>query len=479
MYDRLFLFPETTETNPSSFLQNAVTTSSRPFKIEGFKLYAFVDRLDEVGFPFWVAPVVAPGKTVSLYQFRFPGQIPDFSEMGLDTQHTEHGEVIYLKTKAFISLSAQSRTISVKSGHWTDVANDLHQIAAFAHLDLIPGLSHRLLRNSGGINEFLVKFHKLYDVSDKVPTTLAALYSELLLLLRMFGFASADTYASPDGSSYYFGALRQPVAAFHQTCFPSVPVGNCCITPATVRQLRALVRYVKAALSRFGYESGEEIHTIITTVNKFQKDQGLTEGVCDSQTMRRICTVLLASSSDPVADLSNVGVLVPLENINEFERFGEIDGHGCDEAGRRLAAGISRAISSLPSPSSVLAVAQKQLIATARAGAEQFKGVNESVSNLDDRLNSVMQSAVQVQREASNASSRAESSLRIIDDLSALNKEVEEKIVMVRQRMAREVSRTNMLVFFLIAAIICLLLQWLSRRHNLKEMISKGIGDQV
>ena len=474
MYERLFLFPETTETNPSSFLQNAVTTSSRPFKVEGFKLYAFVDRLDEVGYPFCVAPVAAPGKTVSLYQFRFPGKIPDFSEMGCETRPTEHGEVIYLKTKAFIALSAQSRTISVKSGHWNDVANDLHQIAAFAHLDLIPALSHTLLRNFGAINEFLVKFHKLYDVSNTVSTTLAALYSEVLLLLRVFGFASADTYASPDGSSYYFGALREPVAAFHRMCFPSVPVGKCCVTPATVRQLRAMIRYVKAALSRFGYESGEEIHTIVTAINKFQKDQGLKQGACDSVTMRRIWTVLLAGSSDPVTDLSNVGVMVPLENINEFERFGEIDGRGCDEAGRRIAAGLSRAIASLPAPSSILATAQKQLITTARSGAEQFKGVNESVTNLDNRLSSVMHSAVQVQREASNASARAESSLRIIDGLSSLNKEVEEKIVMVRQRMAREVSRTNMLVIVLITLIIALVLQWFSHRHDLKTMIRNG-----
>ena len=96
MSDRLFLFPESLDTNPSSFLQNAIATISRPFKVNNFKLFAFIECFDEVDFPFVVAPVSCIGKSVMLYQYRFSDKVPDFKKLGFEILPTENGDVLFL-----------------------------------------------------------------------------------------------------------------------------------------------------------------------------------------------------------------------------------------------------------------------------------------------------------------------------------------------------------------------------------------------
>jgi hypothetical protein len=48
MVERLFLFPELAQSDPTSVLQTAVLANSKPFQIDGYKLFAPIDRLDDM-----------------------------------------------------------------------------------------------------------------------------------------------------------------------------------------------------------------------------------------------------------------------------------------------------------------------------------------------------------------------------------------------------------------------------------------------
>ena len=160
MSDRLFLFPESLDTNPSSFLQSAIATISRPFKVENFKLFAFIERFDEVDYPFVVAPVRCNGKISMLYQYRFSEKLPDFKQLGFEIFPTENGDVLYLSTETFSTLSSKYRSISIKSGHWPEVANKYHRLAAFSHLDVIPPLSKSYLKSDQKLDEIIKIFNQ-------------------------------------------------------------------------------------------------------------------------------------------------------------------------------------------------------------------------------------------------------------------------------------------------------------------------------
>lgn len=478
MTDRLFLFPESFDTNPSSFLQNAIATISRPFRVENFKLFAFIERFDEVDYPFVVAPVKCNGKFSMLYQYRFSEKLPDFKQLGLEIFPTENGDVLYLSTETFSKLSSKYRSISIKSGHWPEVAAKYHRLAAFSHLDVIPPLSKNYLKSDQKLDDIINQFHELYDLSDTHSLTLSSLYFEVVRILQIFCFAPLGIFVSPDVSSYYFGAIRSAVASFHEKCFSQSLIGNCCLTPATMKQLWAMFRFVKDSLRLFGYDPGADFHSFSTELHKFQADNGLpTDEECNEQTMKLIWKQLLLKKSDPIAALLQVDVPVKMNSIGENEKFGKIDPNFFDkssnfflsknknefginnESAKQITARLSEVIDSLPSPGSTVVTAQKQLLSTARFAADHFSGVNNGITNIQQRIESIGQYANEVMQRANEASDTAESSLSIISGLNQVNEISVKKIENAKLEMEHEVKRTRALIIIFAVLLIAYFLQ--------------------
>jgi tetrahydromethanopterin S-methyltransferase subunit G len=225
--------------------------------------------------------------------------------------------------------------------------------------------------------------------------------------------------------------------------------------------LRAFERFTDGALARLGFESS----TLFEGVRQFQRAHGLPEGRCDEMTLNRIWALLLGPSSDPAAVLADVGIAVNLETHRAGEQFGDIDAAGCGEGGQRIALGLSRSVSNQKAPGSVLATAQKQLLSTAKAGFDQFRSMNDSAAAIDVKVKAVAKFASEIQDEAAKTSETAEAALRVIDGLTVMNKEVEDKLALIQQRMGREIGRTNVLVVGLLTIGVLLFVQWFVRRR--------------
>jgi hypothetical protein len=460
MGDRLYLFPELLETNPSSFLQTGVLSHNIPVQVDGYKLYVFIDRLDEPGFPFCVAPVPCQARSTLFYQYQFTDGPPDFATLGLDTLPSPHGEIIFLPVHRFLALSAQFRSTSVKGGNWANVFPVFNELAAYAHLDLVPQLTTAILKDHRAAEALVKAFHRHYDSPRGPRTTLGALYSEAVRLLRFFCFATDDASVVPKQSGFCFGAIRPAVSAFHAKVFPSVPLGKNCLSPGTMRQLRAFERFIEGALVRLGIDS----LSLFEGVRQFQQAHGLPEGRCNEMTLNRIWALLLGPSSDPAATLADLGIALNLETHRTGEQFGDIDAAGCGEGGQRIALGLSRSVSNQKAPGSILATAQKQLLSAAKDGFDQFRSMSESAAPLDEKAKAIARFASGIQDEAARTSETAEAALRVIDGLTVMNKEVEGKLVLIRQRMGREIGRTNVLVLGLITMGILLFVQSFIRR---------------
>lgn len=478
MSDRLFLFPESLDTNPSSFLQNAIATISRPFKVNNFKLFAFIECFDEVDFPFVVAPVSCIGKFVMLYQYRFSDKVPDFKKLGFEILPTENGDVLFLSSKTFSILSSKYRSISIKSGHWPDVANKYHMLAAFSHLDVIPPLSKSFLRSNQSIKEITNQFHELYDVSDNRSLTLASLYFEVVRILQIFCFAPLGIYISPDSSSYYFGAIRPVIAAFHEKCFSHSLIGCCCLTPATMKQLWSLFHFVKTSLELFGYDTGSDFHSFSVAIHKFQSDNGLpTDEECNEQTLKLIWKFLLLKKSDPIAALALADTPLKLNSVGENEKFGKIDPNQFDKstnyistnkveintasssAAKKISSRLSQVIDNLPSPNSTIVSAQKQLFATARFAADHFSGVNQEITTAQGKIQSINQYASDLLQRATDANDVVESSLEIINNFKQTNEISKKKIEAAKIEIEHEINRTRTLIIILIVLLIAYFIQ--------------------
>lgn len=468
-----YLFPELPELNPGSFLQGAKYTGNS-YELEGYKLYAFIDCLDQIDAAFWVAPVQTPGKTsssVKFYQFQMPGDPPKFEKYGLKSkfENPEKGTIIYLPPKQLISLSAKYNSISVKGGKWPAAYITFHKFAAYAHLDVIPQLSRKYIRNQS-IQELDNLFHKLYDVSD-TPTTLRSLFVEIHGLLEFFCFSPPNilnySKSIKEDEFYYFGSLKQSMSIFHSKCFPNDLIGRACITPISVKQLRAMQRFVRISLSKIAQDPGNDIKNTTTAIHQFQSENGLPVGNCNSETLRTMWRLMLAKSPDPITTLSQAKVSLNLDMIHEDDLFGNIDGQNCSPSGQKIADGLSKVIAKLPSPSSALAKAQDVVIAASREAAKEFQTVGNDVSALEEKVKGVMTFANDVNEEASRASERAELSIRIVDGLEQMNNEVSEKVILVKQRLDKQLARTNLLTLLIIILVIISVFQWLKRKNKI------------
>lgn len=469
-----YLFPETPDSNPGSFLHGAKFTGNS-YDIEGYKLYAFIDCLDQIDSPFWVAPVQTPGKPNSMvrfYQFQFQGDPPKFEKYGLKIkfESSEKGIIIYLPAQQLISLSSKYGSISVKSGKWSESYNQFHQFAAYAHLDVIPQLSRKYIRNQS-LSELEHLFHKLYDVSSAMPSTLNSLYIEIHDLLDFFCFSpptvASNTLHVKGDDFYFFGSLEPSVSLFHSKCFPNALIGHTCITPVTVKQLRAMMRFVRISLSKIAQDPGNDIQNTINIINKFQRENGLPENKCNSDTLRMMWRLMLSKSPDPIATLSQAKVSLNLDLNHEDDMFGQIDAQNCSQTGQKIADGFSKVVSKLPSPSSTIAKAQEVVVSTACDVAKDFQSVGNDVLALENKVKGIMEFANDVNEEASKASERAELSIRIVDGLEQMNKEVSEKVVFVKKRLDKQLAKTNLLTLLIIILTIISVIQWLRRKDKI------------
>ena len=464
MSETLFLFPEKIGPNPSSFLQSALSITNHPFEVKDFKIFAFIDCLDEVDYPFYAAAVRCEGKSAKFYQYKFPEKVPNFEEFGFETFHTENGEVLYLSKKSFSRLSSKYGSISIKSGHWPDVANEYQKLAAYSHIDVIPPLSPSLLRSHDSMEEIDNIFKKLYEPHKRKNVkssdlTLSSLYLEVVSLLKIFNFTQPNVYTSPDGSSYFFGAIRSAISVFHEKCFSNKLIGNCCLTPASFKQLKGMLLFMRESLSSFGYDPGDDMSTFISTLHRFQFDNGIEKAFCNEITIQTIWKILLSKNTDPISALSHIGVPIRLETGTENENFGDIYVDGSNPASKKIAENLSNIIRALPAPNIAVITAQKHLISAAKSSAEQFRGVNEGLNNLEVKIDNVIKFSDIITEKAENTTKLAKSSTLTLNKLQTINQSIPSQIEAAKKELETELKRMNLLVIILLVVLLLYFIQ--------------------
>ena len=143
--NEIYLFPETPDFNPSSFLSQATLISPKEVKVKCFKICLFMNRLDQLGYPFIVAPIPSGKHSAYFYQYQFLGPKPSFVLLGFEEKPTNSGIVISLKQSTFLQMSTNCEVFSIPKGRWSSYFEIYHQLAALYHLDIIPSFSSSFL----------------------------------------------------------------------------------------------------------------------------------------------------------------------------------------------------------------------------------------------------------------------------------------------------------------------------------------------
>lgn len=467
MTDQLYLFPERIGSNPSSFLSTATMTNPTPVRVDGYRVYALLDWVDEVCHPFWLVPVPSAKKSCEFYRYQFPDGPPDFSSLGLSVAVTKHGRVIFMDLVAFFSTCAGFDPISLSDSH-TD-GSTVHQLVALMHLDLVPVLTKACIDDNDWIAAVHKRFECEYGFSEGIvhgiDSCLRCLYVELLQMLQLFSFAPP----SADSGTFVFGSLRLAMTAFNTAAFPSLPTGRTTVTPASVKQLRATTRFVRLALESFGYATGEGVLGVGNAVAKFRLDRGLSEGSCDGTAMREIWATLIVDEDGVMRKLREMGVALPFQEGHQDaseETQPRVNPMECDKVGTKIAFGLSHVIDieKVKTPRTVVADVVESIADAVNHAGKPFGGTITKAVALDAVLCKTTLLAKDLQARAVEASTKGEAAMRVIDGISAINGRIRAETNGMKERMRRAVVRTNALGVLLSAVVLVLLVHFFRER---------------
>lgn len=458
MNEKIFLFPETPQTNPSSFLLDAYAINYAPVVVEGFKLCAFPGTLDNLNYPFMVAPVKSKKKSVTMYQFRFNEEQPIFSVTEFSQKQTENGIVLYLSSNVFSRYASKYGSITIKSGCWTDYNNYLHQQVAFYHLDVAKSLPQVCNHD----NELLESHNQLFQELYGDNITLQNLFTELVFLLKFFDLTSDCAHLHLEDGSYYFGSLFKSFEKFNSICFPKMLLDHQTISPASVHHLRMMFKFVKKALSHFGYETTCE-DSILTIIHQFQSDKGLTVGYCDQETMHLILNTILSDPNELLSALKRFDISFVYDTADRNERFGRIEVTTKNEAATIITDNLSQIISMIPSPKSIVANANDQFLNIAHKGSSLFRDLNEKTQDIEAKIKKTKEITEELDSETSTLYDHSKSITFVLDHCIEINTKTKRNLEQMKANLLNEGRQTNILVILLLLLLMIIISRFLLR----------------
>ena len=474
----IYLFPETIQTNPFLFMGKAVQVSPASFNLNGYKLYCLIDKLNLAETPFTVVAVRSVKSSTTFYQYNFPHGAPDFKELGFSLISTPNGQVLFMTNENFIKETAKSRYLSIKTGAWATVSRQFYELTAYYHLDIIPQLSLTLFKNPNEIEKYSDIFHKLYDVKGVQTVSLYSLFNDLSALLVFFGFMKQRKQGSD--TFYSFAVLREPFRKFTDTCFDKMFLSDCAVTPAAVKQLRALFKFVRLSLNKLGYESNQSEDIYYNTnlaLNRFQRDNNIKDTYCSKQVIRCLLTQVLSLAEDPSVALQGTGINMMIDS-SEGHQFGVIDTSNLDDVAKRFATGVSRAVSQLTSPAVCITEVEKEMISLSKQASSGVRQVNEVSQLIGEKMNEVRRIALDVKEESDKALKRADTAEKSLISLESISDTIEKKMESVKAKLAYEMKVSNTLVIILLLLIAIFIWQGF-HSETIEDMIKHKIPKET
>ena len=274
----------------------------------------------------------------------------------------------------------------------------------------------------------------------------------------------------------YIRDTRAPFREFMNKCFDKMYLNDCTVTPAAVKQLRALFKFVRLSLSKLGYEvnqSDDIYYNVNLALNKFQRENNLKETYCSQEVIRRILTLTLSQSDDPSLAIQGTGVDMSVDTTDD-QLFGAIDTTNLDDIAKRFAMGVSRAVSQLTSPVVCITEVENEMLELSKQASSGVKEVNEVSSTIGKKMNDVKRISFDVKEESEKALKRAENAEKALSSLESISVNIEKKMEVVKTKLAYEMKVSNILVITLFVLLAIFIWQGF-HKEKLEDLIKHKI----
>ena len=466
MINEVYLIPEIHPNNPFFIWNSAEQITLQSIPVQGFKIYVDTHKLDSYSSDFYVIAVPEPIKTCKLYPVRFKNEIPDFSKYGFSTQKTPHGSIVYMEIDDFWKYNSKNQCVSIKGGDWAAQKRHYKTIAALYHISILPGISKSAFRQEEAANKYEKEVQETFGEELPLRESISSIFKKTLFALDFFGFAENLTDFQKTSLDYIkkrskqnkiciaFSQIAFLIENYNKKCYNITGNNSEILMGFAYQQLIDSITIVSTFLNQLGYHNNgiDDDESLLKGIKYFQEQNKIpVTGICDSNTLHYLWEKTIATSSEVVSIMNEIGnksekserkkMLMQLESTDTDEQAALLD---------HLNAIIGRLPVSETAEEFLRANINNQLCTfTQRCGL-----LAQRINNIAKRANSSCEIMNMIKYKNAQCDARIEEAADVLDKVVEDHLKAQQQFVEIREHVVSQRKRNR---FFQMLSILIFL----------------------
>jgi len=468
MFRTVYLVPEYQSGNPFFFAHAGKLTSQNTIPINGFRLYALSDNLNDFRSHFTVVAIQSPGFVSSFYSIEFTKTLK-FEQFGFSTIKIGQHRVLYMKMENFIKYD---RYISIPNGDWTNSGALFHSVGAFRDIGLLPCISESFFSKKNSIESLEKELAVYYGIHGPYLTTLSRVFSDVFFSLDFFGFTntkdqsesisikyaeeiSKQSLLGDCGCNFCFGNIKPSLMRFHGLCFPERSTHPTILTHDTYKSLIDLIQYVAQMLRLLGYTIiDEDLKSSLTKcLSMFQKSHNIREEYCGPLTIKSLIFEVSGIENQQTSLAAGVMPKTSDKFSLNIPRFNGIPQ-------------ISALIDTIPLTIERQLEISNTISQVLDKSAESSDILFEQISGCEKRLNLIASTLKEVDYLSNTIESHIVDATKSLNEVLNNHHLVQQRIVVLREKIASEKRGNVLFTLFVVIVIVVIFSKITSIIHS-------------
>lgn len=448
MSSAIFLIPETIGPGGNTLFSNAVQKSSNPIRVNGYKLFTFLRRLDNTGFSMYCVAISSPNKSCLMYPIEFEGELPDLEAYGFLVTSTPNGNVIHLSQSTFDVMDKIDIAVHIKSGNWDADKILFHQIAAMHYLGVIPDLSPAVFYQNELIVSWENKLHQIYGTYGDMNNALITIFKRISYALNFFcislGIHALSNITLDHGFS--FATLYDTLQKSHEIIFiRNIIPGNIEVESPFIVLYNAL-KITKECFNNLNYSiaSVDDIDGYNKAVQQFQEKEKLQIGCCDIKTLRKLITTSDMQRLEQLPIFKMAGININIVHEPDFPIIQPISVPESDPLAEQVRNEINKAIVGLPDPSAKIEWMNSKIESTCIDCNDRCLELSTRVDLIEHRISDMTRQLKDIVEESKIAAKRVETAAQTLDEVYKSHNKIQNKFDILREKLFSEQRNTRL-----------------------------------
>ncbi|KAK8886057.1 hypothetical protein M9Y10_041517 [Tritrichomonas musculus] len=451
----IFLLPELIKENDkTSFFYGAKPVDDRPVKVSGYSVYTFLDRLDEIGFPYYAVTIESQNEKSFLYKHTFTDNIPDFKSFYFKEKFIpDVGTVIYLISTAFDSFSVKYQSVAVKGGDWLRVSNSYNQIGALHHLGIIPDISQPAFSKLR-IDRWAEPLHQTFGTNGTIEEALHVIFNRMKYASIFFNIISDDASLKqldiPEGK-YCFGALNKLLqnSAELEILRHILPVSQRNASNFYILNQFLLIVYDALNKSNAYIDNIDDYTNFDKALHSFQIENQLSVGPCDNEALKKLTSISSFKIVEQLPVFRIAGIEVSYDQIMDFPPIAPLHPKSKDQLDQvelRVMQEINDGISATTNPNEKISWMNDQIIDCVNESNDRCNMLTSQVTEIEKTVKIMTRMLTDVAQETQAASNRVKVASRTLNNVYDKHMDIQGQFETLRDRLFSEQKNTRIIL---------------------------------